>query len=81
VNIANRKKNAPSKARLLFRLILKENIPEDIDLDELNQVNFLRNQVIHRGKHVSREEADKAVNNVERAVILLEEMFTKLAHP
>lgn len=81
INIANRKRNELSKTRLLFKLILKENIPEGVALDELNKANSLRNQVIHGGKHVSREDAEEAMNNVERAVILLEEMFTKLANP
>lgn len=79
VNIANRKKNDLSKTRLLFKLVIKGTIPDEIDLNELNNINCLRNKAIHRGKNISREEAEKAVDVAEKAVILLEGMFSKLA--
>jgi len=81
VNIANRKKNDLSKARLLFKLVIKEIIPNEIDLDELNKINCLRNKAIHRGSNISREEAEKAVDIVEKTLGLLETMFAKLARP
>ncbi len=78
MNISCGGKNQLTKARLLFKIILKENIPNEINLNELDKLNSLRNKVIHRGEIVSRAEAEEAVKIVEKALTLLESMFQKL---